>query len=137
MSKSPDFTQFFKDSYFDVKSMAQVYARANEYGAKFSKINLEAAEKSLDLANAWIKDSLGKLDVLTKPESEPTELARTLTEVASSQFQAAPEYIAKYTDVARSAQIAAIELFMTAGAEAQSEAVSTAKKAGAKVADAA
>lgn len=137
MTKTLDYTKLFRDSYFDVKSVAEVYARANEYGAKFAKINLEAAEKSVDLTNAWIKDSLGKLEVLTKPESEPAELIKTMGEVASSQLQGAPEYVAKFSDVAKSAQIAAIELATSAGAEVQSEVVSTAKKATAKASESA
>ncbi|MCB1516583.1 MAG: hypothetical protein KDJ19_03060 [Hyphomicrobiaceae bacterium] len=132
-----DFSQFFKDAYFDTKSAAELYAKSNEYGAKYAKIHLEAAEKAVDLTNAWVKDYLSKMDAFTKPEAEPTELAKTVSDVASAQIQGAPEYVAKFADIAKNAQVAAVELFMAAGAEAQSEMASTAKKATAKATKAA
>ncbi|MCB9993160.1 MAG: phasin, PhaP [Hyphomicrobiaceae bacterium] len=137
MANTVDFSQFFKDAYFDTKSAAELYAKSNEYGAKYTKIQLEAAEKAIDLTNTWVKDYLSKLDAFTKPESEPTELVKTMTEVTTSQLQGAPEYVAKFADIAKNAQVAAVELFMAAGADAQSELTAATKKATAKTSKAA
>jgi len=136
MSKTPDFMEYFKGlmdgSMVDTKSASAMFASANEYTAKFNKIALVAAEKSAELSNAWVKDPLQKLEAFSKPMSEPTEAAKLTSEIAAAQMQATPEHLAKFAEVAKSAQMATIELLMAAGKDVQSEVTAAAKKTVAK-----
>ena len=102
---------------------------AAEFGAKFNKIALDTAEKNAELANAWMKDSLGKYAAFTKVQAEPADYAKVASEVATAQAQATPEHVAKFAEVAKSAQMATVELMMAAGKEFQNEVVKTAKTA--------
>jgi len=47
----------------------------------------------------------------------------------SAQAQATPEHVAKFAEVAKSAQMATVELMMAAGKDFQAEAVKTVKTA--------
>lgn len=136
MSKTPDPLEYFKaimnDGMMDVNSASAMFAGASEYAAKLSKIALEAAEKSAELSNAWTKQSLKKLEAFGEPLSEPTQIAKISSEIAAAQAQEAPEHLAKFAEVAKSAQMATIELLMSAGREAQNGVADAAKKAAAR-----
>jgi hypothetical protein len=133
MTTTPDFTKMFQDMFAgkfgDVKSVNDMFKNASEFGAKFNKIALDTAEKNAELSQAWMKDSLSKYAVFSKAQSEPAELAKVAAEVASAQAQATPEHVAKFAEVAKSAQMATVELMMAAGKEIQNEVVKTAKTA--------
>ena len=140
MSKTPDPLEYFKaimsGDVMDAKSAGAVFAGASEYTAKLNRIALEAAEKSAELSSVWTKESLRKLEAFGEPLSDPTQFAKVSSEIATAQAQEAPEHLAKFAEVAKSAQMATIELLMTAGKEAQSEVAAAAKKAAPKEAKA-
>lgn len=133
MTKTIDYTKTFQDmfagKFADVNAVNDLVRDAAEFGAKFNKIALDAAEKNVELSNAWMKDSLGKYSAFTKVQSEPAEYAKVAADVASAQAQAAPEHFAKFAEVAKSAQMATVELVMAAGKEFQADAVKAAKSA--------
>ncbi len=133
MSKTPDPMEYFKaimnGDVMDVKSASAVFTSASEYAAKLNRIALEAAEKSAELSSVWTKESLKKLEAFGEPLSEPTQIAKISSEIAAEQAQEAPEHLAKFAEVAKSAQMATIELLMTAGKQAQGEVAAAAKKA--------
>ncbi|WP_075997699.1 hypothetical protein [Salaquimonas pukyongi] len=133
MTKTIDYTKTFQDmfagKFADVNAVNDLVRDAAEFGAKFNKIALDAAEKNVELSNAWMKDSLGKYGAFTKVQSEPAEYAKVAADVASAQAQAAPEHFAKFAEVAKSAQMATVELVMAAGKEFQADAVKAAKSA--------
>jgi hypothetical protein len=133
MTNTTDFTKAFQDMFSgkfgDVKAVNDMVRDAAEFGAKFNKITLDTAEKNAELANAWMKDSLGKYAAFTKVQGEPADYAKVVSEVASAQAQATPEHVAKFAEVAKSAQMATVELMMAAGKEFQNEVVKSAKTA--------
>lgn len=132
MTETIDYTKFFKTmmdgSMFDPQSTSQAFSKAGSYGAQFSKIAFDTISKSADLTNEWVKDSLSKMEPLTEPESEASDYFKKSTEAMTAQVQAAPEHIAKFAEVAKSAQIASLELMMSAGSEAREAASETATK---------
>jgi hypothetical protein len=133
MTNTPDFTKMFQDMFTgkmaDTKAMNDMVKDAAEFGAKFNKIALETAEKNAELSTAWVKESLGKFSAFTKTQGEPADYAKVVSEVVSSQAQATPEHVAKFAEVAKSAQMATVELMMAAGKDFQNEVVKTAKTA--------
>lgn len=132
MTKTPDYTKMFQDMFAgkfgDVKAVNEMVQSAAEYGAKFNKIALDAAEKNAELSNAWMKDTLSKYGAFTKTQSEPADYAKVAADVMTAQAQAAPEHVAKFAEVAKSAQMATVELMMAAGKDMQAEIADTAKK---------
>jgi hypothetical protein len=133
MTKTPDYSKMFQDMFAgkfgDTKAVNDMVTDAAEFGAKFNKIALEAAEKNTELSTAWMKDTLGKFEAFTKVQGEPADYAKVAADVASAQAQATPEHVAKFAEVAKSAQMATVELMMAAGKEFQAEAVKTVKTA--------
>lgn len=133
MTKTIDYTKAFQDMFAgkfgDMNAVNDMVRDAAEFGAKFNKIALEAAEKNVELSNEWMKDSLSKYGAFTKVQSEPAEYAKVAADVVSAQAQAAPEHFAKFAEVAKSAQMATVELMMAAGKEFQADAVKAAKGA--------
>ena len=131
MTKTIDYTKAFQDmfagKFADMNAVNDMVRDAAEFGAKFNKIALDAAEKNVELSNAWLKDSISKYGVFTKTHAEPAEYAKVVADVATAQAQAAPEHIAKFAEVAKSAQMATVELVMAAGKEFQADAVKAAK----------
>jgi hypothetical protein len=132
MTKTPDYTKLFQDMFAgkfgDMKAVNEMMQNAADYSAKFNKIALDAAEKNAELSNAWMKDTLTKYSVFTKTQSEPADYAKVATDVMTAQAQAAPEHVAKFAEVAKTAQMATVELMMAAGKEMQTELADTAKK---------
>ncbi len=137
MVNTPDYSKMFQDMFSgklgDVKAMNDMVRDAAEFGAKFNKIALETAEKNAELSTAWVKESLAKYNAFTKVQAEPSDYAKVATDVAAAQVQATPEHIAKFAEVAKSAQMATVELMMAAGKEIQAEVVKTAKSAASSV----
>jgi hypothetical protein len=133
MTNTPDFTKMFQDMFSgkfgDTKAVTDMFKGAAEFGAKFNKIALETAEKNAELSTAWAKESLGKYGAFTKVQSEPADYAKVVSEVVSAQAQSTPEHIAKFAEVAKSAQMATVELMMAAGKDMQNGVVKTAATA--------
>jgi len=133
MTNTPDYSKMFQDMFAgkfgDTKAVNDMVKDAAEFGAKFNKIALETAEKNAELSTAWMKDSLTKFDAFTKVQAEPADYAKVTADVVSAQAQATPEHVAKFAEVAKSAQMATVELMMAAGKEIQNEVVKTAKTA--------
>ncbi len=107
----------------------EIVKNAAEYNSKFSKIALDSAKNFADLSQAWAVDTFGKMDTLTKVQSEPADYAKVTAEFASAQAQAAPEHVAAFAEVAKKAQIETVELMLSAGKAMQAEVAEVAKKA--------
>ncbi|MCB1386822.1 MAG: hypothetical protein KDJ80_12885 [Nitratireductor sp.] len=131
MTKTIDYTKMFQDvfagKFGDMNAVNDLVRDSAELGAKLNKIALDTAEKNTELATAWMKDSIAKYGAFTKVQAEPADYAKVAADVFSAQAQAAPEHFAKFAEVAKSAQMATVELMMAAGKEFQADAVKAAK----------
>ena len=148
MTKTPDFAKAFENMFsalptdmkafdmktFDMTAFTDAFQNSAELSGKMAKIALEAAEKNAELSQAWTKDTLSKLEATTAVQKDPSDYAKVVSDIASSQSQSAPEHIAAFAEVAKKAQMDTVELMLAAGNNARDEAESVVKKATKKAA---
>ncbi len=138
MTKTPDFTKAFENMFTafptDMKAFTDAFQNTAEFTGKMAKIALEAAEKNAELSQAWTKDTLSKLEAATEVQKDPSDYAKVVSDIASSQAQTAPEHIAAFAEVAKKAQMDTVELMLAAGKDARDEATAVVKKATKKAA---
>lgn len=126
-----DFTKPFENMFdsADMSAFNDMFKNAAEFNSKFSEIVLTAAEKNAELSQAWTKETLKKVQTMTKPQSDPADYAKVITDFTSAQAQTTPERIAAFAEVAKKAQMDTIELLVSAGKEAKTKAEGAVKKA--------
>jgi len=138
---APDFTKYMTDlmgSYpMDMSAMTDAFKNSAALGEKFSKVALEAAEKSTEIHTLWAKDTIAKLSDVAKTKAEPAEYGQSVTDFASAQAEMATESMAAFAEVAKKVQMETVELMMAAGKEASEEATAAVKKATSEVTTAA
>lgn len=128
--QTPDFTKAFENLYTpaDFSAFNNFFKSSTEFNSKFSKIALEAAEKNAELAQAWTKSTMSKLETVTKTQKDPADLTKVITEFTTDQAKATSDHVAAFAEIAQKAQMDTIELFMSAGKEVQATAKKTTRK---------
>mgnify|MGYP003573793099 FL=1 len=141
MAKTNDFTKYINEAMaafpVDMTAYNDAFKTSAAMGEKFSKVALEAAEKSTEISSKWTKDTLAKLNDVTAVKDEPTDYTKAVTDFASAQAEMAAETLASFAEVAKKVQVETVELMMAAGKEASEEATAAVKKATAEVTTAA
>lgn len=147
MATTQDFTKMVQDMLgafpVDMSAAQDAFKTSADLSDKMSKVALEAADKSNEIASKWTKDTIAKLGVVTTAKAEPTEYGKALTDFASASAEMAAENMAAFAEVAKKVQMETVELMLAAGKDisedataavkkAASEATAAAKKAGAK-----
>ena len=129
----PDFAKAFEEMIkaapADLTAFNNAFKNTAEIGGKFGKIALEAAEKNAELSHEWTKDTLAKIEAVTKVQKDPTGYAKTVSEVAQEQAKETPERVAAFAEIVKQAQMETLNLILTAGKDAQNEAKRAMKKA--------
>ena len=137
MTKTPDFTKVMQDmmAQFPVDASAFQNALKTQaaFAEKFSKVALEAAEKSTEISSKWAKDAIAKISDVTKAKSEPADYTKSVTDFASAAAEMAAENMAAFAEVAKKVQMETVELILAAGKDASEEATAAVKKATADV----
>ncbi|MGA0539397.1 Phasin [Neotabrizicola sp. VNH66] len=137
MTKTPDFTKVFQDmmASFPVDSAAfqNAFKTQAAFGEKFSKVALEAAEKSTEITTKWAKDTLAKLSDISKAKADPADYTKSVTDFASAAAEMAAENMAAFAEVAKKVQMETVELMLAAGKEVSEDATAAVKKATAEV----
>jgi hypothetical protein len=140
-TKTQDFSKMVQDmmSAFPVDStaMQDMFKNSAAFGEKFSKVAIEAAEKSTEISSKWTKATLAKLSEATKAKSEAADYTKSMTDFASAQAEAAAETMAAFAEVAKKVQMETVELMLAAGKDFSEEASSAVRKAGADMSAAA
>ena len=95
---------------------------------------MKPLKKNAELSQAWTKDTLSKLEVATEVQKDPSDYAKVVSDIASSQAQTAPEHIAAFAEVAKKAQMDTVELMLATGKNVRDEATAVVKKATKKAA---
>ncbi|WP_102226041.1 phasin family protein [Acidimangrovimonas sediminis] len=133
MAKTQDFTKVMQDMMaafpVDTSAFQDAFKSTAAFGEKMAKVNLEAAEKSVEISNKWTKDTLGKIADMSKAKTEPAEYTKAMTEFASSQAEMAAENMAAFAEVAKKVQMETVELMLAAGKDMQEETSAAVKKA--------
>ncbi len=128
-----DFAKMFADMFAgwptDLNAYTKGFQNFARFNEKLAKVMLDAAEKNTDISARWTKDALAQTRELVRVHDDPADYAKTFNKVASASMEKAAENIAALADVAKKAQVEAVELMMAAGKEAQEEATKVAAKA--------
>lgn len=119
---------FFAAVPMDMSAFDDVAKNTAEFNSKLSQIALEAAEQNAELTSSWTKETLVKLEELTKVKKDPADYANAVSEFATSQAQSSPEHVAAFAEVAKKAQMETIELLMAGSKELQAKATAATKK---------
>ncbi|MFP5480987.1 MAG: Phasin [Alphaproteobacteria bacterium] len=141
MTKTPDFTKVVQDMMASIPVDASAFQNAFKtqaaFAEKFSKVALEAAEKSTEITSKWAKDSIAKLSDVSRAKSEPADYTKSMTDFASAAAEMAAENMAAFAEVAKKVQMETVELMLAAGKDMSEDATAAVKKATADVTSAA
>ena len=133
MNKQLDMTGLMQDFFsafpVDVNAFQDVSKNSVVLGEKLTSVALNAAEKSAEISNTWTKQTLAKLNDLSKNPVDPVDYSKSWTDFASAQAEVAAENIAAYAEVAKKVQMDTVEVMMAAGKELSEEASAAFKMA--------
>lgn len=133
MAKTQDFTAVMKDMMgafpVDTTAMEDAFKSTAALNEKLSGVALEAAEKSAEISNKWTKETLSKLNEMSKAKAEPADYAKAATDFASASAEVAAENMAAFAEIAKKVQTETVELLMTAGKNITEDATAAVKKA--------
>ena len=133
MAKAQDINTVLKDIMgafpVDTKAMEDAFKNQAALNEKLSGVALTAAEQSAEISNKWTKETLAKLNDMTKAKAEPADYAKAMTDFASASAEVAAENMAAFAEVAKKVQMETVELLMAAGKDLQEDAAKAVKKA--------
>ena len=133
MSKTPDMTAMFKDVMgafpIDGSALEGAFKTTATLNEKLSHVALNAVEQSADISSKWTKDTVAKLEQLSKAKAEPADYTKAMTDFASAYAETAAEHMAAFAEVAKKVQMDTVELMMAAGKDMQEETAAAVKKA--------
>ena len=116
----------------DTKIFDDASKNVAEFNNKLGKIALDAAKKNAELTSAWTTETLKKVEASSKVQKEAADYAKVASEFSAAQAQALPEKLSAYVEVAKAAQMEAVELFVAAGKDVQAEVVAKTNEVAAK-----
>jgi hypothetical protein len=141
MAATQDYTKVMQDMMasfpMDTSAMQNAFKTQAAFAEKFTKVAVEAAEKSTEISAKWTKDTLAKVADVAKAKTEPTDYTKAATDFASAAAEMAAEHMAAFAEVAKKVQMETVELMLAAGKDASEEATAAVKKATADVTTAA
>lgn len=128
-----DMTAIFKDISeafpVDMSAFEGAYKNTTALNEKLTNVALEAVEKSTEISAKWTKETVAKLNDLSKAKDQPADYAKAMTDFASAQADGAAEHMAAFADVVKKAQMATVEIMMAAGKNFGEEANAAVEKA--------
>lgn len=130
-TKDFDFSTAAEDFFGAFKLDTQAFDDATKGVAEFyvnmGKIALDATKKNVELSNAWATETLKKVEGINKVQKDATAYGTVASEFVTEQAQALPEKLSAYAEVAKSAQMEAVELLMSASKDVQAKVASVAE----------
>jgi hypothetical protein len=137
MTKTPDFAKTMQDMMasfpVDASAFQNAFKTQAAFAEKFSKVAIEAAEKSTEISAKWTKDALAKVGDIAKAKAEPADYTKSMTDFASAAAEMAAENMAAFAEVAKKVQMETVELMLAAGKDMSEDATAAVKKATADV----
>ena len=141
MNKTPDFVKTMQDMMasfpVDASAFQNAFKTQAAFAEKFSKVAIEAAEKSTEISAKWAKDALAKAGDVSKAKSEPADYSKAVSNFASTAAEMTAESMAAFAEVAKKVQMETVELMLAAGKDMSEDASSAVKKATSEVTTAA
>lgn len=133
MATATDFNKTVQDMMasfsVDTKAFEDAFKTSAAMGEKMSKVALEAADKSTELASKWTKDTIAQLGAVTKVKADPADYSKAVTDFASTSAEAATENMAAFAEIAKKVQMETVELMLAAGKDFSEDATAAVKKA--------
>ena len=120
---------FFAAFPVDVNAFQDASKNSAVLGEKLTGVALSAAEKSAEISNTWTKQTLAKLNNLSKNPVDPADYSKSLTDFASTQAEVAAENLAAYAEIAKKVQLDTVEVMMAASKQLSDEASTAIKTA--------
>ena len=117
------------DMFAKGNPMTDMFRTVTAFNARLAGIAIETAERNADLAHGWTRETLDRMAPLADTSATPGEAAKRMGEFATDRMRAAPEHMARFAEVAKTAQTRGIEAMMDAGREMQGEIVSATREA--------
>jgi hypothetical protein len=141
MTKTPDFAKVMQDMMasfpVDASAFQNAFKTQAAFAEKFSKVVIEAAEKSTEISAKWTKDTLAKVGDMAKAKAEPADYSKAMGDFASAAAEMTAENLAAFAEVAKKVQMETVELMLAAGKDISEDATAAVKKATAEVTSAA
>lgn len=141
MTKTNDFGKMMQDAVgsfpMDTTAMQNAFKTQAAMAEKFSKVALEAAEKSTEITSKWTKDTIAKLTSAAKAKSDVGDYSKAATDFVSAASEMAAENMAAFAEVAKKVQMETVELMLAAGKDFSEDATAAVKKASSDVTSAA
>ncbi len=141
MANAQDYSKMIQDMMgafpVDMSAAQDVFKNQAALSEKFSKVALQAADKSAEISTKWTKETLAKLGDVSAAKEEAADYSKAMTDFASAQAELAAENMAAFAEVAKRVQSETVELMMAAGKDLGEEAQAAVKKATDDVAKAA
>ncbi|MFO8126508.1 phasin family protein [Yoonia sp.] len=132
-NKAQDFTAIFKDMTgafpVDTKAMEEQFKNQTALAEKMSSVALDAAGKSAELSAKWTKDTIAKMENMSKAKAEPADYATAMTDFASASAESAAEHMSAFAEIAKKVQTQTMELVLAAGKNMSEDMTAAAKKA--------
>ena len=133
MANTQDFTAVFKDMMgsfpVDTAAMEETFKNQTTLAEKMSAVAIDAAGKSAELSAKWTKETLAKVEAMSKAKAEPADYAQAMTDFASTSAEAAAENMAAFAEIAKKVQTQTMELVLAAGKDMSEDMTAAAKKA--------
>lgn len=133
MAKTNDYAKMMQDMMgnfpVDMSAFEDAFKTQAALGEKFSKLALEAADKSVEVSTKWTKDTLAKVGEMTAAKADATDYSTAMTGFASAQAEMAAENMSAFAEIAKKVQTETVELMLAAGKDVSTEATAAMKKA--------
>lgn len=141
MTATPDFTKVMQDMMaafpMDASAMQNAFKTQAAMAEKFSRVAIDAAEKSTELSAKWAKEALAKMTAVSKAKPEPADYSKSVSDFLSASSEIATEHLASFAEIAKKVQMETVELMLAAGKDMSEDATAAVKKASAEVTTAA
>ncbi|PIE07601.1 MAG: Phasin [Rhodobacterales bacterium] len=129
---TPDYAKMFQDMMgkfpVDMSAFEEAFRNQAQMGEKFSKVALEAAEKSAEISTRWTRDMLARVGEVTAAKDDAAAYSKAVTDFASAQAETVAENMAAFAEIAKSVQTETVELMMAASKDLGAEASAAMKK---------
>jgi Phasin protein len=133
MANTQDLNAMLKDVMggfpVDTAAFEGAFKNTAALNEKLSGVALDAAGKSVEISNAWTKDTLAKLGNISKAKTDPTDYAKSVTDFASAAAEVAAENMAAFAEIAKKVQAETAELLISAGKGFSEDATAAVQKA--------
>jgi hypothetical protein len=137
MTKSTDVTKMMQDMMaafpVDTAAMQDAFKSQAALGEKMTKVALDAADKSTEIASKWARETIAKLGDMSATKADPADYSKAATDFASAAAEMAAENMAAFAEVAKKVQMETVELMLAAGKNMSEDATAAVKKATADV----